>query len=148
MFKSVPTTTPQLRTPVWTHSTVNQNPTDASMGSTVWEGWLNGMGVGGGVGRGIAEMSKCDSNIPRISTAFLMRIWKDEADVSTDTSLHINIWKHALGSTLHFSWPDIKNICKLHWITNVKLKLVFSIQLQIQIVYTPLSYGFYVCFMY
>jgi hypothetical protein len=49
----------------------------------------------GDVGRGIAEMSKCDSNIPRISSTLLMRIWKDEADGSTDKSLFVNMRKDA-----------------------------------------------------
>jgi len=74
---------------------VNQNPTDASKGV----GWLRRVVEwhrgSGGVGRGIAEMSKCDSNIPRISSTFRMRIWKDEADGSTDRSLHVNMRKDA-----------------------------------------------------
>lgn len=49
----------------------------------------------GGVGKGIAEMSKCDSNIPRISSTFLMRVWKDEAGGSTDGSLYVNMREDA-----------------------------------------------------
>lgn len=56
----------------------------------------------GGVEWGIAEMSKCDSNIPRISSTFLMRIWKDEAEGSTDRSLFLNMRKDA-GVQYHIS---------------------------------------------
>jgi len=56
----------------------------------------------GGVGRGIAEMSKCDSNIPRISSTFRMRIWTDEADGSTNRSLYVNMRKDA-GILYHIS---------------------------------------------
>ena len=68
----------------------------------------------GGVGRGIAEMSKCDSNIPRISTTFLMLVWKDEADGSTDRSLYVNTRKDAGVGLPHFCRPGIKNIWDLH----------------------------------
>jgi hypothetical protein len=62
----------------------------------------------GGVGRGIAEMSKCDSNIPRISSTFRMRVWKDEAHGSTDRSLYVNMRKDAAIPYPHFCRPNIK----------------------------------------
>ena len=70
--------------------------------------WYRGSG---GVGRGIAEMSKCDSNIPRISSTFRMRIWKDEADRSKDRSLYVNIRKDT-GVPYHIS---VDQTLKIFW---------------------------------